>query len=932
MRRLALAALTALAAQTLPAGAGPAPQGLDLLPAPSRAQVERAGALAGSLRAAAPMGIAPTLRALLAVRGAILPAVELPAPGPADLDAVAGLPAGLRAPVAGLLAAVRAADAMVGDVPIGEVRASLRRSLDALDRWGRAGGPIRRIAPRPGTRGRPRVLPQAPPTLSTTPAIRAAAAHSTEAASLLAAAIDRHLPAIRAWRGRAPGDGAGCDVLDQAPLLCIGGEGAGTYVDEAALTIDLGGDDTYRTSAASAPFVADGTSFGVSVLIDRAGDDRYDPAPNTSPLLPGVLVAQGTGVMGGTGILVDVAGQDRYLAAAPPTQPGTGASVLAQGAGLGGHGLLVDLGGDDVRAATGHDGTDDGIGIIAHGAAFSCAGDPNAPPPNHGCAVAAVVDLGVGSDAYVADAGTAHGLGSRQVRAQGVGSFGVGAVIDDGGTDSFLIAAGARQPGNRSYFEEASPGAFVEGQGYGITGLGAVVEGDGNTEYTMDVESEGTAWNTLHGQASSLVQGTAILDDLDGDDRYSIRSSMDSDLQIVVDDTCTVLDEELGEEVPCTRAEAAVDLYRSTLSNGLGGQGASAFQSVAVLRDRGGDDDYLAAGEQTLTVTLEDRLSAPEEPPILTVGAYDQPGIDAQGSGTGFTATAALVDDAGRDDYLLRSFNDTRASAISQHGGEPEVRAVSTGRYFLSGQGAGDFGGLSAALVDLGGSRDRFEVVAHNPVSTSPEGGGFQYGPYWPYFQGAFGGVFVAMGDDPVIVSRPSRPVCATSPGRRGFGAWNDCVAPESDPEHSSYDAIPIWTHHTLGLAPRAEGREVSLVTTAPTVAELGARIPVSARLLGPDGKPLAGVPVHFDLQYGCTLLCAAADTSATGGRFWSNQWWVETVTDADGVARATLPVTLQAWQTDYDKDPWVWRVMATFDGAEGLYPKHVPASIDVQR
>ena len=54
----------------------------------------------------------------------------------------------------------------------------------------------------------------------------------------------------------------------------------------------------------------------------------------------------------------------------------------------------------------------------------------------------------------------------------------------------------------------------------------------------------------------------------------------------------------------------------------------------------------------------------------------------------------------------------------------------------------------------------------------------------------------------------------------------------------------------------------------------------------------------------------------------WLTTWEVDAVTDADGVARAVLPIDdLSAWgfhYADYD-----FRLLATFDGAAALYPVH---------
>jgi hypothetical protein len=123
-------------------------------------------------------------------------------------------------------------------------------------------------------------------------------------------------------------------------------------------------------------------------------------------------------------------------------------------------------------------------------------------------------------------------------------------------------------------------------------------------------------------------------------------------------------------------------------------------------------------------------------------------------------------------------------------------------------------------------------------------------------------------------------------------------------------------------LAPGASGRAGTLAFTADTpgtapadhqavFSPTAARLPVGARVLDPDGLPVAGAEVHFVLESGFP---------AVPGAFvgWSRLWQVEGVTGADGVARASLPL----WATGaLAADGTTFRLAVVHDGATGSYP-----------
>jgi hypothetical protein len=181
------------------------------------------------------------------------------------------------------------------------------------------------------------------------------------AADALAPLVDPDLlEQLAAWpeEGDVKVPGATGRILQKiatpAGNIVIGGKGANTYqldkMTDTAVVIDLGGDDTYIEGSASferpvlividlagndkyqgaRPGIQGGAVLGVSMLVDRSGNDTYVAQD----------VAQGS-CIGGVGILVDMEGNDRYVGLR-----------RVQGQALGGLGILLDRAGrDDYRAA-----------------------------------------------------------------------------------------------------------------------------------------------------------------------------------------------------------------------------------------------------------------------------------------------------------------------------------------------------------------------------------------------------------------------------------------------------------------------------------------------------------------------------------------------------------------------------------------------------
>ncbi|MGH2710260.1 MAG: hypothetical protein ACRDH9_03530 [Actinomycetota bacterium] len=891
------------------------------------------------------------------------PTVRLPAPSGSDLRRVAVLAPALREPVAGLAAAVREAEAIIGRVPARDVARAVTGFYRTLSRSASSMAPDRTATSTMPTPIGAIPTDRPPPVLAaltdfrppTPPSVERAEAMAPLAAGMVAAALDQYMPALRAAAGApVPRTAAPeCDLVHEPPVLCVGSALNNTYTEDVALLIDLGGDDTYRNSAGGAPFDAE-LSYGlVSVNVDLGGHDRYVADRSTAIDFPSgapetetvpVVVAQGTGLAGSVGILLDTEGDDTYAAHAPvPTPEAPLAAAAAQGTGIEGMGALFDLGGNDAYSVDGPATSGKGNVVVsgqAAGAGGSCTASGFTLPGGGGVIYSCrqtlggiLIDQGGGRDSYRLDAGRLLlppeetvqmpgqlGFPLRWALGQGQGWSGASVLFDDGGEDAFSASASTSAPG-RGSFDDQGPLAVVWAQGSAFGGSGLLLEGPGDTTYDIDVSSDGmTFLNGALGQGAVYSDGLAVLDDLGGDDRYEIRSTVSLERDLILDDGC-----KCGPSF----SVSAFPSFNLLIGQGTGFVGLE--DNLGLLRDQGGNDSYSALAGGTVRVSLTDERTNPSSRARLDLTPFAPAAFNAQGVGYG-SARGSLIDENGNDEYTATSRNEASADGSSAHGEAPYVVAVSpfVGIPALA-QGAALGAGDVGALIDLAGSGDRFEATDTRSISTPQDPrGGFQVGSVWPAYQGSgFSGegVLAALGESPVIVSHPSRPVCELSPGYRGFGTWQECQFGTSD--DPGYQAVDGESNFSGGQANGATGLAPSLRFTADTPSEASlddheagpkvARVPVGAVLLSPQGEPLAGRVVHFDLQ------------SSQGGldpvKFgWANLWQVDAVTDAYGVARAAVPLLQTASLHSFGYQ--TWRILATFDGEAGLYPRHVAQTL----
>ncbi|MCK5832342.1 PDZ domain-containing protein [bacterium] len=252
--------------------------------------------------------------------------------------------------------------------------------------------------------------------------------------------------------------GQGSSVF--ARMIITGRKGM-TYSQEAAIWIDLGGDDTYLGFSGGTPYtIYDNTTHKfatgrVGLHIDLGGNDKY--IRNT----PGGI---GAGLCG-IGCLIDLQGNDLYSG-----------SRLTQGSSFCGIGILIDDDGSDTYLAQ---ECAQGFAAFGMGLLFDKAGN----------------------DIYT---------GARYC--QGVGlTKALGALIDVSGNDRYI--ASFKHPngyGNENSWDGWSQGVGMGFRSVSAGGIGVLCDRAGNDHYEAGNFS----------QACGYFFGMGILDDIGGNDVY----------------------------------------------------------------------------------------------------------------------------------------------------------------------------------------------------------------------------------------------------------------------------------------------------------------------------------------------------------------------------------------------------------------------------
>jgi len=334
-----------------------------------------------------------------------------------------------------------------------------------------------------------------------------------------------------------------------AGWVLIGDTGPNYYGEDAALIVDLGGDDTYFNNCAAPLFaISRGGRRRLSpagLIIDYQGNDRYI----------GSDAGAVGGAVGGIGLLLDLEGDDLYQG-----------KDLTQGAAFCGVGVLWDRDGNDVYLAR------EGV----QGAAF--------------CGAGLLLDES-GADLYAA-AQFAQGFG---------GSRGLGLLLDRQGDDRFL--ADRQVPslyGTPGAYSGWAQGAGCGFRGFSSGGIGLLLDGAGDDEYQAGDFSQGTGvffgmgilvdgdgddayLGTRYAQGAGAHQAVGVLLDLAGNDRYFTQKAASQG--VAWDAAVGILEDRRGN-----------DRYRG----GELAQGAAAMNGLGLLYDRQGKDNYQARSGQGL--------------------------------------------------------------------------------------------------------------------------------------------------------------------------------------------------------------------------------------------------------------------------------------------------------------------------------------------
>jgi hypothetical protein len=267
---------------------------------------------------------------------------------------------------------------------------------------------------------------------------------------------------------------------DAAVIIDLGGDDhyTGPARQPFCIIIDLAGDDRYASTDA---FGYGGGRLGISMIYDAEGDDVY--TTRTWSLGAGAL---------GVGIVLDVTGDDTYRSA-----------DYAQGAGFCGIGLLIDESGDDrydaPRFAQGLGMVGGFGGLIDRGGNddYFCSGR----------------DLGAyGTRGIFAGWGQGCAAGFRSVA-----SGGIALLLDEAGNDTY------------------EAGNFSQGGGY-YFGFGALIDRAGDDEYL----------GARYGQAFAAHQAVGYLQDDAGDDRYQTLRGVGQSCSW--DETVTALIDRAGND------------------------------------------------------------------------------------------------------------------------------------------------------------------------------------------------------------------------------------------------------------------------------------------------------------------------------------------------------------------------------------------------
>ena len=279
------------------------------------------------------------------------------------------------------------------------------------------------------------------------------------------------------------------------------------HTTDAALIIDLGGDDIYLNNQATPV----GEKITTAMIVDCDGNDYYSSTDSTG---------QGCGDLG-VGMLLDLNGNDTY----------TGIEMV-QGSAFGGIGILYDAKGNDTYRAI---RMSQAAAFFGVGMLIDQTGNDNYTVQHFGQAMGSVRGLGIlldssGDDLYICKGNQQTSYNTRghfDGWGQGIGfgvrpfaSGGIGILLDKNGQDRY--DGGTFTQGGGYYYgygiccDQGTENDFYLGtrysQGFAAhQALGAFIEKGGNDVYrTLHCVSLGISWD----------ETVVLFADDQGDDHY----------------------------------------------------------------------------------------------------------------------------------------------------------------------------------------------------------------------------------------------------------------------------------------------------------------------------------------------------------------------------------------------------------------------------
>lgn len=648
------------------------------------------------------------------------------------------LPEAVAAPVAMLVGAVRQAETIAG--------ASVRMSESEF-LWAQAESErvLEAWTANPGSE------PAGLDELRRFVSARVDTAGLASAAATIARVIDWALPRLRAAAasmGPSETRVVGCEVGEVPGVLCVGGTGANTYERDYALVIDLGGDDVHANSAGGADPLVNG--LAVAVTLDVGGNDTYRVPPTATS-----EVAQGAGIYGGVGFLVDGGGNDVYEF--EPSKPN--GRAYGQGLGAAAAGILADLGGSDRYSIV---NTGPGIQEVNGLAAAGLGG------------LALALDT-AGNDSYtLASRPTplpgAQGVELGEAEAGGVGTGDVGGVaafVDSGGTDTIIVEA-IVSASPRGQEQAATRSSSVLAIGHGGAGTGVALAGPGDSTWSALSENHSAPSSDFGGSAfvggtgQGALGGFGALYDAGGNDIYRSEAMTHVVRERSIDDSCS-----------CSRVDTVAKAgFANVLATGYGAAGG-----VGILSDAAGNDRYIdSASSFAEAIAHDGRASVPADGAVSARAEAATSDALLYAQGASIIGFAFLLDGSGDDVYEATVLSEARAIATAADPDAVTEGVANAGAAEgLFAQGAGVLGGYGE-LTDTGGT-DRYRGVATSTVLAQPATGGAP-GLTASSVQGSvdLGGIArlsdIDGGAADSFAATPPDTACA---GTRGQGVWGDC-------------------------------------------------------------------------------------------------------------------------------------------------------------